>query len=68
MEKIDDAVKSMTDAGFLKETVEKALKKLIIVYDENWEHIEADNYSLLVEALVGLTDPKVCSGLQFCFL
>lgn len=57
-EKFDDAVKSMTDAGFLKETVEQALKKLIILYEENWEHIEADNYSTLVEALLGHSDPK----------
>ena len=64
-EKFDDAVKSMTDAGFLKETVEQALNKLIILYEENWEHIEADNYSTLVEALLGHSDPKVCSGLLF---
>lgn len=64
-EKFGDAVKTMIDAGFSKETVEQVLKELIIVYDENWEHIEADNYSLLVEALVGLSDRKVCSGLQF---
>lgn len=64
MEQFDDAVQTMTDAGFLKETVEQALKELIVVCDENWEHIKADNYSLLVEALVGLSDSKVCSGLQ----
>lgn len=64
-EKFDDAVKTMTDAGFLKETVVRELKKLITLCDENWAYIEADNYSLLVATMVGDSDPKVCSGLLF---
>lgn len=64
-DKFDNAVKSMTDAGCSKETVVRALEKLLELYDENWEHIEADNYSALAEAIFDDSDPRVCSGLLF---
>jgi len=65
MEKIDDAIKSTADFGFSKETVVRVLTKLLKVYDGNWEHIEADNYSVLADAILSDSDPEVCSGLLF---
>ncbi|CAL5020855.1 unnamed protein product [Urochloa decumbens] len=50
-ERFRDAVKSMTDTGFQKEIVVRVLKKLLKTYDDNWEHIEADNYSVLVDLI-----------------
>jgi hypothetical protein len=37
------------------------------VYGDNWEHIEADNYTTLAGALCDADDPnpKVCSVLLF---
>ncbi|KXG30647.1 histone-lysine N-methyltransferase SUVR4 [Sorghum bicolor] len=58
MEKIDDAIKSTADFGFSKETVLRVLKKLLKVYDGNWEHIEADNYSVLADAILSDSDPE----------
>ncbi|WVZ74564.1 hypothetical protein U9M48_022731 [Paspalum notatum var. saurae] len=49
--KFDAAVKSMISFGFSKTTVVQELKKLLALYDDSWEHIEADNYTALVEAL-----------------
>ncbi|CAN6232493.1 unnamed protein product [Urochloa humidicola] len=50
-ERFSDAVKSMTDIGFQKEKVVEVLEKLLETYDDNWEHIEADNYSVLVDLI-----------------
>ncbi|XP_062221072.1 probable inactive histone-lysine N-methyltransferase SUVR2 [Phragmites australis] len=57
MAKFDDAVKSMTNIGIPKETVVRVLDKLLSLYDDNWEHIEADNYSALVDAIFDDPDP-----------
>jgi FAD synthase len=66
-ERFNDAVRSMTSMGFPKETVVRKLKKLLTVYGDNWEHIEADNYTTLAGALCDADDPnpKVCSVLLF---
>jgi hypothetical protein len=66
-ERFNDAVRSMTSMGFRKETVVRKLKKLLTVYGDNWEHIEADNYTTLAGALCDADDPnpKVCSVLLF---
>ncbi|KAL6634757.1 hypothetical protein ACP70R_027428 [Stipagrostis hirtigluma subsp. patula] len=50
-EKFNDAVKAMTNMGVSKETAVQGLKKLLTLYDDNWEFIEADNYNALTEAL-----------------
>jgi hypothetical protein len=57
----------LTSMGFPKETVVRKLKKLLTVYGDNWEHIEADNYTTLAGALCDADDPnpKVCSVLLF---
>ena len=66
-ERFNDAVRSMTSIGYRKETVVRILKKLLTVYGDNWVHIEADNYTTLVNALCDADDqnPKVCSLLLF---
>ncbi|PAN07098.1 hypothetical protein PAHAL_1G310700 [Panicum hallii] len=57
-ERFNDAVRSMTSMGFPKETVVRKLKKLLTVYGDNWEHIEADNYTTLAGALCDADDPN----------
>ncbi|OEL28761.1 Histone-lysine N-methyltransferase SUVR4, partial [Dichanthelium oligosanthes] len=56
--RFDDAVKSMTKIGLPKETVVRVLEKLLILYDDNWEHIEADNYNTLADAICDAQSPK----------
>ena len=69
-ERFNDAVRSMTSIGYRKETVVRILKKLLTVYGHNWVHIEADNYTTLVNALCDADDknPKVCSPFISSFL
>lgn len=66
-ERFKDAVRTMTNVGFRKETVVRVLKQLLTLYDDSWEHIEADNYTALAEALCDTddSDPKVCPVLLF---
>lgn len=56
MERFDAAVKSMTSMGVSKETAERALKRLLKEYEYYWEHIEADNYHALIEAIFDKVD------------
>nr|CAB3450392.1 unnamed protein product [Digitaria exilis] len=59
-ERFKDAIRTMTNIGFRKEIVVRVLKKLLTLYDDNWEHIEADNYTALADALCDIddSDPK----------
>ncbi|TVU29184.1 hypothetical protein EJB05_20741, partial [Eragrostis curvula] len=57
MERFDVAVKSMTNIGISKETTEHVLKNLLVLYEYNWEHIEADNYQTLADAILEEPDP-----------
>jgi hypothetical protein len=59
MERFDGAVKSMTNIDISKETAERVLNNLLRLYDYNWEHIEADNYHTLVDAIFDESDPTV---------
>ncbi|KAK3158479.1 hypothetical protein QOZ80_2AG0137770 [Eleusine coracana subsp. coracana] len=56
MERFDAAVKSITNMGVSKETAKRVLNKLLTVYDYNWEHIEADNYQTLADAILDELD------------
>jgi hypothetical protein len=59
MERFDAAVKSMTNIEVSKEAAERVLKKLLELYENNWEHIEADNYRTLADAIFDESDRTV---------
>lgn len=46
------AVKAMKLIGFDQRVAKPALKKLLKVYENNWEYIEAENYRLLVDSIL----------------
>ncbi|KAG0454221.1 hypothetical protein HPP92_025525 [Vanilla planifolia] len=46
------AVKAMKLIGFDEGVAKKVLKKLLKVYDNNWEYIEAENYRLLADTIL----------------
>ncbi|KAK8947018.1 Histone-lysine N-methyltransferase SUVR2 [Platanthera zijinensis] len=46
------AVKAMKLIGFDQRTAKNALKKLLKVYESNWEYIEAENYKLLIDSIL----------------
>ncbi|PKU67131.1 Histone-lysine N-methyltransferase SUVR2 [Dendrobium catenatum] len=45
------AVKAMKLIGFDQAKVKAVLKKLLKVYENNWEYIEAENYRLLADSI-----------------
>ncbi|KAL5206971.1 hypothetical protein ABZP36_031406 [Zizania latifolia] len=48
----------MVDIGILKETTERVLENLLKLFDYKWEHIEADNYHALADAIFDDSDVK----------
>lgn len=57
-ERFDAAVKSMADIGVSRETVSPVLKNLLELFDYNWEHIEADSFRALADAIFDNPIPK----------
>lgn len=62
--RIMKAFHGMKDLGIPKETVKPVLKKLLKLYDNNWELIEEDNYRTLADAIFESADEKVCSFIE----
>jgi hypothetical protein len=59
-EKFDSVVTYLHAAiGVDRKTVSQALDDLLKVYDYNWEHIEADDFRVLTDAIFDEPDPKV---------
>lgn len=46
------AVKAMKLIGFDQGRAKTVLKKLLKIYEDNWEHIEAENYRLLADSIL----------------
>ncbi|KAL3507529.1 hypothetical protein ACH5RR_032911 [Cinchona calisaya] len=46
------AYKAMRTLGYTQQIVKPVLKNLLVVYNQNWQHIEDSNYSALVEAIL----------------
>ncbi|XP_047065264.1 histone-lysine N-methyltransferase SUVR4-like [Lolium rigidum] len=58
-EKFDSVVTYLHAAiGVDRKTVSQALDDLLKVYDYNWEHIEADDFRVLTDAIFDEPDPK----------
>lgn len=49
--KVVKAFRAMKDLGFSEDKVKPVLKNLLKVFDKNWEPIEAENYSVLVDSI-----------------
>lgn len=58
-EKIAAAIRAMKAIGIPKHTVKPVLKNLLIVYENNWEYIEAENFRVLADAVLDLQESKV---------
>uniref|UniRef100_A0A1D1Y0M4 Histone-lysine N-methyltransferase SUVR4 n=1 Tax=Anthurium amnicola TaxID=1678845 RepID=A0A1D1Y0M4_9ARAE len=55
------AIKAMTAMGamgFPRTKTKLVLKELVRTCENNWEHIEAENYSLLIEAILDSGEPE----------
>ncbi|GAB2242172.1 hypothetical protein Droror1_Dr00018947 [Drosera rotundifolia] len=50
-ERVYAAFRAMKDIGIPEEKTKQVLKKLLKLYDRNWEIIEAENYRLLADAI-----------------
>lgn len=51
--------KAMRELGYSTETVKPILRNLLDAYDKNWDHIEDNNYAVLVEAILDNDELKV---------
>uniref|UniRef100_A0ACD5ZGM8 Uncharacterized protein n=1 Tax=Avena sativa TaxID=4498 RepID=A0ACD5ZGM8_AVESA len=58
-ERFDAAVSCLHAIGIETKTVSRVLMDLLKVYDNNWEHIEADDFRVLTDAIFDEPDPKV---------
>ncbi|XP_056683039.1 histone-lysine N-methyltransferase SUVR4 [Spinacia oleracea] len=56
--KVDKAYNAMKKLGIAPEIVKPILKKLLQLYDKNWEFIEGENYRALVDAIFEYNEKK----------
>ncbi|XP_022157500.1 probable inactive histone-lysine N-methyltransferase SUVR2 isoform X2 [Momordica charantia] len=57
--KISKAFRAMKDIGISEDKTKPVLKKLLKLYDRNWELIEEENYRVLADAIFDEEDSKV---------
>ena len=57
--KICKAINAMKGLGIPKKAVKPALKKLLDLYEGNWELIEAENYRALADSIFEYEEDKV---------
>lgn len=65
--RVVQAFRSMKEIGITEEKVKPVLKKLLKVYDKNWELIAAENYRVLADAIFEEEDNKVNFFLFYLF-
>ncbi|XP_022727454.1 probable inactive histone-lysine N-methyltransferase SUVR2 isoform X2 [Durio zibethinus] len=56
--RIGRAFRAMKELGISEEKVKPVLKKLLKLYDKNWELIESENYRVLADAIFDEEDSK----------
>ena len=61
--KVKAAFKAMKDIGIPEEKTKPALKKLLKLFDKNWDLIEEENYRLLADTIFEFEDTEV----SICF-
>ncbi|KAK9076009.1 hypothetical protein SSX86_004339 [Deinandra increscens subsp. villosa] len=54
------AFRAMRDLGIPEEKTKPVLKKLLKVYDKNWELIEQENYRVLADAIFDSDESEAC--------
>ncbi|KAG4135348.1 hypothetical protein ERO13_D08G209900v2 [Gossypium hirsutum] len=57
--RVVQAFRTMKEIGISEEKVKPVLKKLLKLYDKNWELIESENYRVLADAIFEEEDSKV---------
>lgn len=57
--RVAKAFRAMRDIGILEEKVKPVLKKLLKLYDKNWELIEEENYRALADAIFETEEAEV---------
>ncbi|KAK8611762.1 hypothetical protein V6N13_131804 [Hibiscus sabdariffa] len=57
--RVVQAFRSMKEIGISEEKVKPVLKKLLKLYDKNWELIESENYRVLADAIFEEEDSKL---------
>ena len=55
------AFRAMKDIGISEDKTKPVLKKLLKLYDKNWELIEEESYRVLADAIFDEEDSKVHS-------
>lgn len=58
-QKVKAAFKAMKDIGIPEEKTKPALKKLLKLFDKNWDLIEEENYRVLADAIFEYEDTEV---------
>ncbi|KAL9257802.1 putative inactive histone-lysine N-methyltransferase SUVR2 [Drosera capensis] len=66
-ERVYAAFRAMKDIGIPEEKTKQVLKKLLKLYDRNWEVIEAENYRLLADAIFDDDDDSQVEGRKMTF-
>lgn len=59
--RVSKAFRAMKDIGISEDMTKPVLKKLLKLYDKNWELIEEENYRVLADAIFDEEDSKVHS-------
>ncbi|XWS47032.1 hypothetical protein CRYUN_Cryun14cG0118500 [Craigia yunnanensis] len=57
--RVGQAFRAMKEIGISEEKVKPVLKKLLKLYEKNWELIESENYGVLADAIFDEEDSKV---------
>ncbi|TYK24614.1 putative inactive histone-lysine N-methyltransferase SUVR2 isoform X5 [Cucumis melo var. makuwa] len=57
--RVSKAFRAMKDIGISEDMTKPVLKKLLKLYDKNWELIEEENYRVLADAIFDEEDSKV---------
>lgn len=57
--RVVQAFRTMKEIGISEEKVKPVLKKLLKLYEKNWELIESENYRVLADAIFEEEDSKV---------
>lgn len=57
--RVAQAFRAMKEIGIREEKVKPVLKRLLNLYEKNWELIESENYRVLADAIFDEEESKV---------
>lgn len=64
---VANAYRAANALGIHKEDIKPVLQDLYKAFDKNWEHIEADNYRVLIDSYFDLKENKAVPLYYFLF-